>query len=107
MTVRENILFGRPYDEKRYNDVLAACALLPDIAILPAQDLTEIGDKGVNLSGGQKQRIALGKFSIGFAETTFAQFIFFHAVFTHPLHLSSFACISSCQLFRLARVCSR
>jgi ABC-type bacteriocin/lantibiotic exporter with double-glycine peptidase domain len=43
--------------------VLEACALLPDIAILPAQDLTEIGDKGVNLSGGQKQRIAFGNYN--------------------------------------------
>lgn len=32
-----------------------ACALGPDLAILPAGDSTEIGEKGVNISGGQKQ----------------------------------------------------
>ena len=36
---------------------VAACALEPDLAILPAGDLTEIGEKGINLSGGQKQRV--------------------------------------------------
>jgi ABC-type bacteriocin/lantibiotic exporter with double-glycine peptidase domain len=60
MSVRDNILFGRAFDAARYQRVLEACALVHDISILPAQDLTEIGDKGVNLSGGQKQRVALG-----------------------------------------------
>ncbi|RYG52860.1 ATP-binding cassette domain-containing protein [archaeon] len=45
-TVRNNILFGNDYDEARYNHVLHACALLPDLAILPAGDATEIGEKG-------------------------------------------------------------
>ena len=49
MSVRENVLFGRAYDEPRYRRVLAACALEHDIAMLPALDQTEIGDKGVNL----------------------------------------------------------
>jgi ATP-binding cassette subfamily C (CFTR/MRP) protein 1 len=38
---------------------VSACALEPDLLILPAGDLTEIGEKGINLSGGQKQRIRL------------------------------------------------
>ena len=33
----------------------------PDIAILPAGDMTEIGEKGINLSGGQKTRISLAR----------------------------------------------
>ena len=29
-----------------------ACQLESDLAILPAGDMTEIGEKGINLSGG-------------------------------------------------------
>lgn len=61
MTLKDNILFGEPYDARRYNMVLDACALRPDLEILPAADLTEIGEKGINLSGGQKQRISLAR----------------------------------------------
>ena len=60
-TLRDNILFGQPYDEVRYQKVLSTCCLLPDIAILPAGDLTEIGEKGINLSGGQKARVSLAR----------------------------------------------
>ncbi|XP_016987828.1 multidrug resistance-associated protein 1 isoform X9 [Drosophila rhopaloa] len=60
-TVRDNILFGKPYDRKHYNKVIDACALRADIDILSAGDLTEIGEKGINLSGGQKQRISLAR----------------------------------------------
>ncbi|KAL4546232.1 hypothetical protein Ndes2526B_g05321 [Nannochloris sp. 'desiccata'] len=45
----------------RYHKVLEACALLPDIDMLPAGDATEIGEKGVNLSGGQRHRVALAR----------------------------------------------
>lgn len=45
MTLRDNILFGKPYDARCYNMVLDACALRPDLEILPAGDLTEIGEK--------------------------------------------------------------
>jgi len=44
-TVRDNVLFGKPLDEERYNRILDACALRPDLQILPAGDLTEIGEK--------------------------------------------------------------
>ncbi|KCV70415.1 hypothetical protein H696_02759 [Fonticula alba] len=60
-TLRENILFGRPYDEAFYNSVVDACALRRDISILPGGDMTEIGEKGINLSGGQKQRVSLAR----------------------------------------------
>ena len=60
-TVKENIMFGRPYDEKRYEQVLESCALQRDLEQLPGGNETEIGEKGVNLSGGQKQRISLAR----------------------------------------------
>ena len=44
-TVRDNILFGQPFDEERYNRIVDACALRPDLQILPAGDATEIGEK--------------------------------------------------------------
>ncbi len=44
-TVRDNVLFGRPYDIRKYNKIIEACALKPDFSILPAGDQTEIGEK--------------------------------------------------------------
>uniref|UniRef100_A0A8C2GV36 ATP-binding cassette, sub-family C (CFTR/MRP), member 3 n=1 Tax=Cyprinus carpio TaxID=7962 RepID=A0A8C2GV36_CYPCA len=60
-TVRDNILFGRPYVEQKYRCVLEACALTPDLEVLPGGDQTEIGEKGINLSGGQRQRVSLAR----------------------------------------------
>lgn len=60
-TIKDNILFGSPYIKQKYKKVLEACQLLHDLEILPAGDLTEIGEKGINLSGGQKQRISLAR----------------------------------------------
>jgi ABC-type multidrug transport system fused ATPase/permease subunit len=61
-TIRDNILFGLPYDEPRYNKCLTLCCLRADLEQLaPAGDLTEIGEKGINLSGGQKHRVSLAR----------------------------------------------
>uniref|UniRef100_A0A671LHG9 Canalicular multispecific organic anion transporter 2-like n=1 Tax=Sinocyclocheilus anshuiensis TaxID=1608454 RepID=A0A671LHG9_9TELE len=60
-TLRDNILFGRPYAEQKYRCVLEACALTPDLEVLPGGDQTEIGEKGINLSGGQRQRVSLAR----------------------------------------------
>ncbi|XP_075908476.1 ATP-binding cassette sub-family C member 5 isoform X2 [Petromyzon marinus] len=60
-TVRDNILFGKAYNEERYNMVLEACCLRIDLAMLPYGDMTEIGERGANLSGGQRQRISLAR----------------------------------------------
>ncbi|KAF9207542.1 Multidrug resistance-associated protein 1 [Haplosporangium sp. Z 27] len=60
-TLRENILFGKEFDKDRYDRIVYACGLDPDIAMLPAGDMTEIGERGINLSGGQKQRVSLAR----------------------------------------------
>ena len=60
-TLRDNILFGQPFNHSNYNRVIQACALIQDIKMLPAGDKTEIGEKGINLSGGQKQRVSLAR----------------------------------------------
>uniref|UniRef100_A0A8C2FDL4 ATP-binding cassette, sub-family C (CFTR/MRP), member 6a n=1 Tax=Cyprinus carpio TaxID=7962 RepID=A0A8C2FDL4_CYPCA len=60
-TLKDNILFGHERKDSWYQSVLEACALLPDLGILPARDATEIGEKGLNLSGGQKQRVSLAR----------------------------------------------
>ncbi|KAF8211386.1 multidrug resistance-associated ABC transporter [Mycena galopus ATCC 62051] len=60
-SIKDNITFGFPFDEERYQSVLDACALRPDLAILPDGDRTEIGIRGVTLSGGQKARVALAR----------------------------------------------
>ncbi|XP_014264614.3 ATP-binding cassette sub-family C member 2 [Maylandia zebra] len=60
-TLKDNILFGSPHEEERFKKVIQACALAPDLELLPGGDLTEIGEKGINLSGGQKQRVSLAR----------------------------------------------
>ncbi|CAK4932634.1 unnamed protein product [Aphanomyces euteiches] len=61
MTIRDNILFGQPYDRRKYNAVVAACGLTTDLAGFPAGDRTEVGLRGMNLSGGQQARISLAR----------------------------------------------
>lgn len=61
LTVRDNILFGKPYESEKYDKIIEACALRPDLEILTSGDETEIGEKGINLSGGQKLRISLAR----------------------------------------------
>ena len=55
-SIKDNILFGYPLDEARYDAVVECCALKPDLEILEDGDATEIGARGVSLSGGQKAR---------------------------------------------------
>ena len=45
MTLRDNILFGKEYNNSRYWKVIENCALKQDIALLDGGDKTEIGEK--------------------------------------------------------------
>ncbi|XP_073368124.1 LOW QUALITY PROTEIN: multidrug resistance-associated protein 4 [Mycetomoellerius zeteki] len=60
-TVRDNILFGQPYDKARYMQVASVCALTQDFQQFPQGDMTLVGDRGVSLSGGQKARVNLAR----------------------------------------------
>ena len=58
---RDNILFGRSWQQERYEAVLKACALEADIQQMTEGDATLIGDRGVTLSGGQRARLSLAR----------------------------------------------
>ncbi|CZT08517.1 probable multidrug resistance-associated protein 1 [Rhynchosporium graminicola] len=60
-SIRDNVLFGLPLDEIRYNKVLEACALEQDLGLFDDGDLTEVGAQGISLSGGQKWRLTLAR----------------------------------------------
>jgi len=60
-TIRQNILFGRSFDEKLYRRILYVCALEDDIKQFIDGDQTLVGERGVTLSGGQKARVNLAR----------------------------------------------
>ncbi|MFS7924948.1 putative ABC-type xenobiotic transporter [Helianthus anomalus] len=60
-TVRDNILFGSPFEPAKYEKTLDVATLQHDLELLPGGDLTEIGERGVNISGGQKQRVSMAR----------------------------------------------
>jgi ABC-type multidrug transport system fused ATPase/permease subunit len=51
LSLRDNVLFGSNYEEIRehYERAVRAAALIPDFNQLPSNDLTEIGERGINL----------------------------------------------------------
>ncbi|KAL6644155.1 hypothetical protein ACP70R_018921 [Stipagrostis hirtigluma subsp. patula] len=59
--IRDNILFGKPYEKEKYEKIIQACALTKDLELFANGDLTEIGERGINMSGGQKQRIQIAR----------------------------------------------
>lgn len=60
-SIRDNILWGTPYDEVRYKTVVHCCALERDLEIWSNGENTIVGEEGTVCSGGQKARIALAR----------------------------------------------
>ncbi|XP_072382028.1 ATP-binding cassette sub-family C member 4-like isoform X2 [Diabrotica undecimpunctata] len=60
-SVRENILFGKPYIKNRYEEVVQVCALETDFQQFPFGDKTIVEERGVSLSGGQRARLNLAR----------------------------------------------
>ena len=60
-TLRDNITFGEPFDQDKYDMIIKTCQLSHDLALLDHGDMTEIGENGINLSGGQRQRVSIAR----------------------------------------------
>lgn len=52
---------GEDFEPSRYRVSAEVSQLLPDLAMWPSGDRTEIGDRGVTLSGGQKARVSIAR----------------------------------------------
>jgi len=60
-SIRNNILFGWPFDNERYQRAIQCSGLRADLASFTDGDVTQIGERGINLSGGQRQRVSLAR----------------------------------------------
>ncbi|CAG9823076.1 unnamed protein product [Phaedon cochleariae] len=60
-SVRDNILFGRPYNRSKYRTITKACGLDIDFSQFLEGDKTILLDKGPSLNEAQKARISLAR----------------------------------------------
>ncbi len=60
-TVMNNILFGKPFNRKKYEETIHFACLKRDFELFTHGDQTMIGEKGATLSGGQKARISFAR----------------------------------------------
>ena len=60
-SIMQNITFGKPFETKRFKEVISVCAMKRDLKIFPFAEKTLVGERGVSLSGGQKARITLAR----------------------------------------------
>lgn len=60
---------GEDFEPSKYQVAAEVSQLMPDLAMWPAGDRTEIGDRGVTLSGGQKARVSIARAVYSDADT--------------------------------------
>jgi ATP-binding cassette, subfamily C (CFTR/MRP), member 4 len=60
-TIRENIIFGQPYDDRKLKNTLQVWCLEEDVFRMDQGINTLVGSRGTDLSGGQKARISLAR----------------------------------------------
>ena len=53
-TIKENVVFGRAWDEQWFSTVVGSVGLDTDLESMPMGLLTVVGDRGHTLSGGQR-----------------------------------------------------
>ena len=53
-TIKENVVFGRAWDEQWFTTVVGSVGLDTDLEAMPMGLLTVVGDRGHTLSGGQR-----------------------------------------------------
>ena len=58
-SIKDNIIMGRKFEARWYDEVVEACGLKQDLEGFANGDETLVGTRGVQLSGGQRSRIAL------------------------------------------------
>ncbi|MEK3832940.1 MULTISPECIES: ATP-binding cassette domain-containing protein [unclassified Paenibacillus] len=69
VSIRDNIILDRPYEEARYRQIIHLCELSKDLEQWTNGDSTVINTDMVNLSGGQKKRILLARAAYQNAKT--------------------------------------
>ncbi len=60
-TIRNNIVFGRPFDEKTVQLAAQKAHAEEFISQMPSRYATEVQEGGKNFSGGQQQRLAIAR----------------------------------------------
>ena len=60
-TIRNNIIFNKPYIEEKYKRIVEICQLKHDFELLKQKDLTILNEDGNSLSSGQKTKLNIAR----------------------------------------------